>query len=46
MDKLIGKILEYVEPDCAITGDSLLKTDCGEILVDFRRKTCYHTIAL
>lgn len=29
MDKLIDKILEYVEPDCEITGASLLKTDCG-----------------
>lgn len=29
MDKLISKILEYVEPDCEITADSLLKTDCG-----------------
>lgn len=29
MDKLIEKILEYVEPDCEITGSSLLKTDCG-----------------
>lgn len=29
MEKLISKILEYVEPDCEITGDSLLKTDCG-----------------
>lgn len=29
MDKIISKILEYVEPDCEITGESLLKTDCG-----------------
>ncbi len=29
MEKLIDKILEYVEPDCEITGASLLKNDCG-----------------
>lgn len=29
MDKLIDKILEYVEPDCEITCASLLKNDCG-----------------
>lgn len=29
MEKIISKILEYVEPDCEITGSSLLKADCG-----------------
>lgn len=29
MEKLINKILEYVEPDCEINGSSLLKSDCG-----------------
>ena len=29
MEKIIEKILEYVEPDCEITADSTLKYDCG-----------------
>ena len=29
MDKIIEKILEYVEPDCELGAESLLKTDCG-----------------
>ncbi len=29
MDKIIDIILNYVEPDSEITGDSLLKQDCG-----------------
>ena len=29
MNKITEKILEYVEPDCEITADSLLKADCG-----------------
>lgn len=29
MDKIIETILNYVEPDCEITSDSKLKSDCG-----------------
>lgn len=29
MDKIIEKILEYVEPDCELDENSLLKSDCG-----------------
>lgn len=29
MDEIINVILNYVEPDEEITGDSLLKQDCG-----------------
>lgn len=29
MEKIIDKILEYVEPDGEITADSTLKYDCG-----------------
>ena len=29
MDKIINAILNYVEPDEEITGDSRLKQDCG-----------------
>lgn len=29
MDKIIEKILEYVEPDCELNENSLLKSDCG-----------------
>lgn len=29
MEKVIEKILEYVEPDGEITGESSLKYDCG-----------------
>ena len=29
MEMIIDTILEYVEPDEAITGDSRLKEDCG-----------------
>lgn len=29
MEKIIEAILNYVEPDCEITGSSSLKNDCG-----------------